>query len=97
MRINTSTGMGKRKRLVTHCNHCQFQNRERLADFVHLHWAPASDLGAVGLCWSCYNKAAKDLIEMYRGIMTTVAEIEALYASPPEEEQRTVRPITPPI
>ena len=96
MRINTSTGTVKRKRLVTHCNHCQFQNRERLADFVHLHWAPASDLGAVGLCWPCYENAAKDLLEMYKQIITTAAEIDALYSFFSEEEQRSITPPSDP-
>jgi sugar phosphate isomerase/epimerase len=92
----TSAGTGRRKRLVTHCHHCQAKGQERIADFVHLCWAPATDLGPIGLCWPCYHEAAKQLLEMYQQIMTIAAEIKVLFALLPEEEQRIVHPTMPP-
>lgn len=92
----TSAGKGRRKRLVTHCHDCHFKGQERLADFVHLHWAPATDLGPVGLCWPCYEKAAKDLLDMYAEIVKTAVEIDVLFSALPEDEQRTVHPMRPP-
>ena len=92
---HTSAGMGRRKRRVTHCHHCQCKGRQTPADFVHLRWYPGTDLGPIGFCWPCYEQAAKHLLEMYAQIVTKAAEIDALYAALPEEERRTVRPMTP--
>ena len=90
--LHANAGMGKRKKLVTLCLHCQRQERETPADFVHLRWYPGTDLGPIGFCWDCYNRAAAELLASFKRIATLSARIDVLYAQLPEEERRNIRP-----
>jgi hypothetical protein len=93
---HTSAGVGRRKRQVSHCHHCMCQGRQTLADFVHFSWYPCTDLGPIGFCWTCYDKAAKDLLERYGRIVALASEIDALYSTLPDDQRRDVRPIHSP-